>query len=260
MSSFTKENNDTVKAFEIHWSANSSNVIPPKKIKEASVFLGPCLEKLQRSNNCLSILDIGCGNGVHCEFLKGLSGVEINYTGVDISKKAISILKELENRDGRFKFVQCDAHRLPFDDELYDIVFAYGVLGYVNSAEGVFKEMWRVCRAGGYVGFWVYPDKSGLTDELFKCVRTLCKLGGNAVAKFIANIIVPFLKFLPTASGVHLGNATWKECTEVVMASIAPPVLKFIDEKTAIKWFEKRGGKIVYNDKCTPLALWGQKY
>ena len=85
-----------------------------------------------------------------------------------------------------------------------------------------------------------------MLGEIFNLVRWLCQIEkGNFISHAIANFIISFLRFLPITSGVHLVNATWKQCREVVMVNIAPEILRFPNQEEAFEWFNNSGLNVI---------------
>lgn len=94
-----------------------------------------------------TVLDIGCGNG---RLLDLFSDKHIHYTGIDSSRKLISIAKK--HRGDRGTFVHGNALSLPFDDRSFDAVFSVAVLHHIPSREyrdRFIKEAGRVLEQKG---------------------------------------------------------------------------------------------------------------
>lgn len=92
------------------------------------------------------ILDLGCGNGRFFEVFKNM---QVEYFGVDISKKMIKIAKEkYPNRD----FQVADALSLPFSSNYFDKIFSFAVFHHIPSKEfrlKFLKEAKRVLKPKG---------------------------------------------------------------------------------------------------------------
>ena len=102
------------------------------------------------------LLDVGCGGG-HM----GLAVMELgDYAEAvfcDISPRALELAAErIESRglSGRARTVQGDVHRLPFDDESFDLVVSRGSMPFWDDQLLAFRELYRVLAPGGraYVG------------------------------------------------------------------------------------------------------------
>ena len=100
-------------------------------------------------NKCLSgikfkcTLDFGCGTGFHLEALKEHSE---RLVGIDISVGALKNARKIVDGD----YIACDAHKLPFKDEVVDAIICKSVLEHVIEPWKVVKEMYRVLKKGGY--------------------------------------------------------------------------------------------------------------
>lgn len=85
------------------------------------------------------ILDVGCGSGTLANFWKE-QGYDI--TGLDISDKSLEIT--------RSKGVYCVkgdvTKRLPFEDNMFDLVYSDGLLEHFADPKPVLDELFRVSR------------------------------------------------------------------------------------------------------------------
>ena len=138
-----------------------------------------------------------------------------------------------------------------------DCVIAFGVLSYTGNPLAGFKEMVRVTKKGGWVGVWTYPRKSLLPMLAFRLVRRLCRLLPEFWVDRLADLIVPFLGFLPTGSKLSLGNSSWRECREVVLVNITPNRLEFFSPEDIKRWFKMCDITVKYIDKNNPITIWG---
>ena len=97
--------------------------------------------------------------------------------GIDISGNSLRTARKLATRLGRSNvcFSQGDLHRLPFDDNTFDVVHSWGVVDHTLVPRQVMAELARVLRPGGYLIVAVYL-KTWLTPvhELsrYVCLRT----------------------------------------------------------------------------------------
>ncbi|HHS8316165.1 TPA: class I SAM-dependent methyltransferase [Legionella pneumophila] len=93
-------------------------------------------------------LDFGCGAGRSSLYLKNLG---FNVTGVDINSAMIEKAKITATG---CNFLHISGQTIPFDSETFDIVFNSFVLFDLSTKAEIitcFKEMKRVCKAGGKV-------------------------------------------------------------------------------------------------------------
>lgn len=242
--------------FDQHWQDNSLPEISQVKIREAEVFLRPVIDFLRTKP--AEVLDVGCGDGVHWRYTMSLGDRRLRYTGTDISPVVIKQIRGLAaSSPGRFYVA--DAVKLPEKGNTYNIVFSFGAVAYTSNPQGCFGEMCRVCKPGGWVGVWVYPQRQGVGGLIFRLTRFLCGVVSDFWTRRIADLIVPFLGLLPTRSNLSLRNATWQQCREVVLVNIAPQQLSFFTRNEVASWFSANGIEIKHEDPLNPITIWGRK-
>jgi SAM-dependent methyltransferase len=100
-------------------------------------------------------LDAGAGTGV-CTL--ALAERARTAVGIDISCNSLRTARQLATRLGRsnVSFSQSDLHRLPFDDNTFDVVHSWGVVDHTLVPRQVMTELARVLRPGGYLIVAVY--------------------------------------------------------------------------------------------------------
>ncbi len=135
------------------------------------------------------VLDIGCGPGwVTVQYAQGgatVSSVDLTGRAVDLAKQHCAL------RGVQAKIRQGNAESLPFDDRVFDLVVASGVLHHTPDVQKAFSEAFRVTRAGGRGKITLYrkgiahhPFIFGLTHRItspmairssmpFMCLHTI---------------------------------------------------------------------------------------
>src|SRR5438552_3402212 len=107
-----------------------------------------------------TVLEVGCGAGVDlARFAKG--GADV--TGVDLAASAVALARaNFEQQGLRGRFEVADGERLPFPDNMFDLVFAHGVVQYTPNPRQLVEEGRRVLKPGGEAIFQVYNRISWL--------------------------------------------------------------------------------------------------
>lgn len=128
-------------------------------------FLNARTEQLLRDVNInanQSLLDIGCGNGVH---IKLFSPCCSKLVGLDYSSRMIEAarLTMLNGPDKNWLFTIGDAQNLPFNSGCYDWIISMGLLDYVDSIETCFLEMSRVIKRPGTMVFSIPKTPSAFS-------------------------------------------------------------------------------------------------
>lgn len=104
------------------------------------------------------ILEIGCGRGTLCQYLKS-AGYE-NLTLLDESAEALALARE--NMGYGAHLVKADALALPLEDETYDLVLSMGVSEHIDNFPKFFYEQLRVLKKGGYMICITVPKKRSI--------------------------------------------------------------------------------------------------
>ena len=250
----------TDRDFERHWARHAAGGVNAAKQTEAEHFLAPLLERI-RNGTVRTILDAGCGDGVHAAVLVRHAGAGLRCWGVDLAEGAwrLARARDADGKENRaMAFCRGNVLALPFAAGRFDAAFAYGVLAYTGQSERALEEMIRVVRPGGLIGIWMYPSLRGWKGCLFRAARMVCRGVGPVGARLLAALVVPLLPVLPVSSGVNLFNSTWRECREVVEVNLLPPVLDFYREDEVRAWFERRGLERIADDPERPITLWAR--
>lgn len=118
-----------------------------------------------------SVLVVGCGMGTTPCYLAERYGVKV--IGVDISEGMVARAKERARRKGleeKVEFRTADAQKLPFKDNLFDVVVSESVIAFVNDKVKAIKEYLRVTKPGGFIGLneclWLKTPPTELVEYL----------------------------------------------------------------------------------------------
>jgi SAM-dependent methyltransferase len=106
-------------------------------------------------------LEIGAGTGYFTLNLLR-AGVIGEAVATDISPGMLETLSESAERLGQdVRTIRCEADKLPFADESFDLVFGHAVLHHLPDLAGAFAEFERVLRPGGTIVFCGEPSRYG---------------------------------------------------------------------------------------------------
>jgi len=96
------------------------------------------------------LLDIGCGTGT---FLKSIEGSEVDLWGIDISVNATNIVKKILSKPGQI--ICKNACPLPFGDNEFDYVTAWGTIEHFPSTLSILREIKRIIKHEGKIAIAV---------------------------------------------------------------------------------------------------------
>jgi ubiquinone/menaquinone biosynthesis C-methylase UbiE len=104
------------------------------------------------------LLEIGSGLGTDSvQFAR--SGAHV--TCLDLTPESIALAKKhFEIRGLEGEFVVGDAENLPFPDNIFDIVYSFGVLHHTPDTPKAIQEVYRVLKPGGEAIIMLYHKNS----------------------------------------------------------------------------------------------------
>lgn len=240
--------------FESHWEDNKLADIPSAKRQGARQFLRPLISS-PAVEHIKSCLDVGTGDGVHLSELREVAP-HIERAGLDISGPG---LVSASRRAPGSLLMLADAETIPLQDASVDAAFSYGVLGYLANPWRGLSEMVRVTKPGGLIGVWFYPDAGGIGSACFRLTRSVVPRLPGFFQKRLADLVVPLLGLLPTASGLSLRNTSWAACREVVLVNIAAPRLMFPTLAEVVARFGALGCQVEFVDELRPITVWARR-
>ena len=240
--------------YNTHWTSFANQQYPQAKLLQAARFFSPVIDQFENDH---TVLDVGCGDGVHWYYLKKSQRFPVQFTGIDVAQQSIDFLIKLTS-EKQDTFLQMDACDLQFDDDLFDLVFAYRVIGYTEIPHKAFVEMARVCKPGGYIGVFS-PEIKGISRVILKTTRGIAQLFGDRVQQILADLLVPFFGLAPSETRISLKNASWQQVREVILTDIAPPHLTIFPHQNLLDWFEEKGIAIISDDPHIRSMVWGEK-
>ncbi len=104
------------------------------------------------------VLEVGVGMGAdYLEWLK--AGAQA--TGVDLSSASIERAKRRCELAGYVPDLRVsDAEDLPFSNDVFDVVYSYGVMHHSPDTPQCIREAWRVLKPGGALRIMIYHHPS----------------------------------------------------------------------------------------------------
>jgi ubiquinone/menaquinone biosynthesis C-methylase UbiE len=162
-----------------------------------------------------NLLEVGCGAGID---LVRFAREGANVTGIDLSETAIDLAYRNFMQSGlNVDLSVMNGECMQFADNMFDVVYAHGVLQYTSDAEKMIAEIHRVLRPGGEAIMMVYNKYSWLN-----LMRNVTKVpleheGAPVLRKFsvseLKQLLRPFQEYrivperFPVKTKLHSG---WK--------------------------------------------------
>lgn len=104
------------------------------------------------------VLDIACGTGVLTEQFVRMGA---HVTAIDLTPKAVELTKKRLALYGlTAEVIEADAQKLPFADDTFDFVCAWGCLMHMPHTEKAVAEIHRVLKPGGKSLAMMYHSNS----------------------------------------------------------------------------------------------------
>lgn len=135
----------------------------------------------------LHVLDAGCGGGRYT-YMAAKAGADV--VAVDISpavEKARQLCREFPN----VEVVQANLLQLPFRREMFDFIYAIGVLHHTPNTSEAFEALIPYLKPGGRIAVWVYPKWSPLRESMNRFWRSITTRLPHALVHAIAVLGAP---------------------------------------------------------------------
>jgi len=151
----TRYHDAAAESYDTKWGVDYGEIGRQQVRGKLRKLLGTPLPQYGRS------LEIGSGTGYFT--LNMLQdGVVREAVATDISPGMLETLQTNARRIGvAVQTVACDAERLPFDDDSFDLVLGHAVLHHIPHLDRAFAEFRRVLRPGGEFVFAGEPSQTG---------------------------------------------------------------------------------------------------
>ena len=162
------------------------------------------------------ILDLGCGNG---RLFKLFKSKDIDYIGVDLSKKLIEIAREKYKDYPNVKFLVRDALDTGFDENSFDLVYSIALLHQIPSKKyrlQSLNEVNRILKSEGFLilTVWNLWQKKYMRNIL-KTFFLKIKIPGPTKLDF-KDTFIPWKKRNGTTINRYYHAFTIKELRKIV--------------------------------------------
>jgi ubiquinone/menaquinone biosynthesis C-methylase UbiE len=138
-----------------------------------------------------AVLDAGCGTGIFSIIFANQGAGRV--TGIDISEGSLGTARGLKEKFGldTAVFMQQDMLDLPFEDESFDVVWAWGTVHHTTDPFRAIDQLIRVLKPGGALLLAVYT-RTRLTF-LHEIVRKTLVLTPRRSWTFLSKVMAVFL-------------------------------------------------------------------
>ncbi len=106
------------------------------------------LGELANPNKTLDVCEAGCGAGRFTEVLLQMPAVRL--TSVDLSS-AVEASQRNCPQDGRYRIIQCDICKPPFEADAFDAVICLGAIQHTPNPESTIASLFSLVRPGGWL-------------------------------------------------------------------------------------------------------------
>ena len=142
------------------------------------------LDQYQPDISDLTALDLGCGSGLISQIISERTSAEV--MGVDISPAMLRIAEETQAVQ-KALCLDVAKHPLPFENASFDISFSSGLFEYIQSPLFPIKELCRVTKSGGLIGFTTQSSRS-YTDRIRRftgsCMKNLYRKKEQTIIEY----------------------------------------------------------------------------
>jgi ubiquinone/menaquinone biosynthesis C-methylase UbiE len=115
------------------------------------------------------LLDVGCGSGETLSLLSK-SQPSFRFFGVDRSFSALRLAEE-RHPNSSARYVCADIQQLPFADDYFDAVIAFGIVEHIPQHRSALAEITRILRPGGTL--YLSTSNAASFLQIFNRLRAL---------------------------------------------------------------------------------------
>ena len=115
--------------------------------KEESVSKISFLVNMMHLEQGMRILDVGCGTGILFPFIKKQTEEKGSVVALDISMNMLCQAKEKYQED--FTYLQGDAEKAPFKENLFDAVICFSCFPHFPEKETALQSLYSALKTNG---------------------------------------------------------------------------------------------------------------
>lgn len=157
--------------------------------QEANLGLG-CGNPIAIASLCEgeTVLDLGCGGGFDCFLARRRVGETGYVIGVDMTPEMLELARKNLKESGysNMDFRLGEIEHLPVTDETVDVIISNCVVNLSTEKEQVFKEAYRVLKAGGRLAISDVVATAELPEKIKNDLKMI--VGCIAGAEYLENI------------------------------------------------------------------------
>ncbi|MBS3818804.1 methyltransferase domain-containing protein [bacterium] len=185
------------------------------------------------------VLDAGCGTGLFSVIFASHGTSQV--VGIDISEGSLNTGRKLKKKFGlnHIAFQNESMLNLPFPDEHFDIVWAWGTVHHTEDPIGSIKELIRVLKRGGSILLAVYTrTRLTFVHELIRktLIRTPRKYW-RSLSRILAAVLSPVVYFFKKREKSRKGETL----EELVLDWYFVPIRHYFRPQEIQNLLEKEG-------------------
>jgi ubiquinone/menaquinone biosynthesis C-methylase UbiE len=137
------------------------------------------------------VLEVGCGTGGFVQAIKRQID-SVDCYGCDLSNLYIRMANKSSLEE--IKYVVCDAEKLPYNSESFEVVVAVDVLEHVKNVEDSLNEIYRILKPGGLFHSYVPCEGNWYTPYFWLGANYLTKKHVGHIQKLSERALVKSFK------------------------------------------------------------------
>jgi ubiquinone/menaquinone biosynthesis C-methylase UbiE len=202
----TREILNTRGSFDYQWRniPEGAYLLPDDRFKGSvgEIILDEMDTSRERLEGLL-VLDAGCGNG---RWTYGFLKLGCRVVALDYARSGCVSTKYNTKEFQHIHVIVADILHIPLREEVFDVVFCWGVLHHTGDIERSFQNVSKPLKRGGVLHIYVYGPKALRVKILRKVLSLLSYDSRLALIRALTPIINRFPKLrvvVPLSSSVH---------------------------------------------------------